>query len=90
LLGTIEGDYRRGSEGSEAPFIGMKKGKAEGPTGVTSVLLQVAGMVGLRELTNITNDNIYREKISKDWKSNTTIPIYNGMGMLWNVVSTEE
>jgi len=58
----------------------MKRGKAAGLTGVTIDLLQAAGMVGLQELTNIMNDNIYGEKIPEDWKSSTAIPIYNGKG----------
>jgi len=54
----------------------MKKGKATGLTEITIDLLQAAGMVGLRELTNIMNDKIYGEKILEDWKCTTTIPIY--------------
>jgi len=56
----------------------MKKGKAAGPTGVTSDLLQATEMAGLRELTDIMNDHIYGEKIPEDWKSSTTIPYYKG------------
>jgi len=59
---------------------GTKKGKVAEPTGVTSDLLQAAGMVGLRELTNVMNDKIYGVKISEDWNSNTTIPIYKSKG----------
>jgi len=48
---------------------GMKKGKVAGLTGVTIDLLQAAG---LRELTNIINDNIYGENIPEYWKSSTS------------------
>jgi len=58
----------------------MKKGNVAGPTRVTIDLLQATGMVGLRELTNIMNDNIYGEKIPEDWKCSSTIPIYKGKG----------
>jgi len=70
-------DYRRGCEGSAERKEEMI---AAGPTGVTSDLLQTPGMVGLRELTNIMNDNIYGEKVPEDCKSSTTIPIYKGKG----------
>jgi len=45
-------------EDVKSALKGIKKGKATGPTGVTIDLLQVTGMVGLRELTNVMNDKI--------------------------------
>ena len=40
----------------EAALKGMSKGKAAGPSGLTSELLHAAGKVGIRELRNIFND----------------------------------
>jgi len=59
----------------KAALKGMQEGKEAGPSGVPIDLLQAAGMVGSRELTNNMNDIIY-----EDWKSSTTIPIYKGKG----------
>ena len=68
------------AEEVEAALKEMKKGKAAGPSGVTSDLLRAAGRVGLRELTNIMNEKLYGEKIPEDWQNSTTIPIYKGKG----------
>ena len=37
----------------EAALKGMKKGKAAGPSGLTSELLQAAWKVGIKELRNL-------------------------------------
>jgi len=88
-VAKVEGPLKEIKEEEvKAALKGMKKGKAAGPTGVTIDLLQAVGMVGLQELTNVMNNKIYGEKISEDWKSSTTITIYKGKAMLWNVVST--
>jgi len=80
-VAKVEGPLKEITEEDvKAALEGVKKGKAAGLTGVTIDLLQAAAMVGLRELTNIMNDKMYGEKIPEDWKSNTTIPIYKGMG----------
>ena len=60
----------------EAALKGVSKGKASGPSGLTSELLQAAGKVGIRELRNIFNNLLERKVIPKDWKGNITIPIY--------------
>jgi len=63
-VAKVEGPLKEITEEEEkAAFKGMMNGKAAGPTGVTIDLLQAATMVGLQELTNIMNDNIYGEII---------------------------
>ena len=64
----------------EAALKGMKKGKAAGPSGLTSELLQAAGKVGIRELRNIFNDLLEGEEIPKDWNNGNNIPIYKEKG----------
>ena len=62
----------------EAALEGMKKGKAAGPSGLTSE--QAAGKVGIKELRNFFNNLLEGEEIPKDWKDSLTIPIYKGKG----------
>ena len=61
----------------EAALKGMSRGKAAGPSGLTSELLQAAGKVGIKELKNF-NDIMEGEEITKDWEDSITIPIYKG------------
>jgi len=50
-VAKVEGPLKEITEdGVKAALKGMKKGKADRPTGVTIDLLQAAGMLGLREL----------------------------------------
>ena len=50
----------------EAALKGMSKGKATGPSGLTSELLQATGKVGIRELRDIFNDLLDGEEIPID------------------------
>ncbi len=52
----------------------MKRGKAPGPSGVTTDLLRYAGETGVRELKMVF------ELIETEWDSSYTIPIYKGKG----------
>jgi len=64
----------------EAALKGMSKGKAAGPSGLRSELLQAAGKLAIRELSIIFNDLLEGKEIPKDWKDSITIPIYKGKG----------
>jgi len=64
----------------EAALKGMKKGKAAGPSGLTSELLQAAGKVGTKWLRHFFNNLLEGEEIPKNWKDSITIPIYKGKG----------
>ena len=64
----------------EAALKGMSKGKAAGPSVLTSELLQATGKVGIRELKDIFNDLLDGEEIPNDWKGSFTVPIYKGKG----------
>jgi len=44
----------------------MKQGKAAGPTGVTSNLLQAARKIGVKELTDIMNELLRGGKVPGD------------------------
>ena len=77
----VEGPVKEITEKEvETAINAMKQGKAAGPTGLTSELLQAAGNVGVREMTNIMNELLRGEKVPRDWSSSTTIPIYKGKG----------
>ena len=64
----------------ETALKGMSKGKAAGPSGLTSELLQAAGKVGIKELRNIFNDLLDEDEIPNDWKGIFPISIYKGKG----------
>jgi hypothetical protein len=77
----VEGPVKEITEKEvETALKEMKKGKAAGPTGVTSDLLKATGRVGVRELTNIVNQLLAGKELPDDWKSSSTIPIYKGKG----------
>ncbi len=80
-MAIVEGPLNEITEREvETALKRMKKGKAAGPTGITSDMLKAGGEASLTELTNIMNTLIQGEEIPKDWKSSSTIPIYKGKG----------
>jgi Reverse transcriptase (RNA-dependent DNA polymerase) len=80
-VAKIEGPLKEITEREvEAALKAMKKGKAAGPSGVTSDLLKAAGEVGKIEMANIMNERLFGAKISEDWTNSFTIPIYRGKG----------
>ena len=58
----------------------MKKGKAPGPSGMTSDILKEVGEIGTAELVNIFRNIQDREEIPVEWAESYTIPIYKGKG----------
>ena len=58
----------------------MKKGRAPGPMGMTSELIEDAGERRVRELTRIFNEIFDSGEIPDDWKGSYTIPIFKGKG----------
>ncbi len=57
---------------------GMKSGRTQGPTGVKSDLLKIAGVTG--ELTRVFRSIVDEGEIPEDWKNSMTVPIYKGKG----------
>lgn len=77
----VEGPVERIKEEEvELALKNMKKGRAPGPTGVTSELLRGAGKEGVKELTRIFNEIFENGEIPEDWKGSYTVPIYKGKG----------
>ena len=58
----------------------MKSGKAGGPTGLVSEMLNAAGQAGVKMMTEICNMVMSEGKIPRDWELSTLIPIYKGKG----------
>ncbi len=58
----------------------MKRGKAPGPSRVTTDLLKYAGETGVRELKKVFELRETEERASTEWRSSYTIPIYKGKG----------
>ncbi len=58
----------------------MKRGKAPGPSGVTTKLLKYAGETGVRELKKVFKLIETEKKAPTEWGSSYTIPIYKGKG----------
>ena len=56
----------------------MKNGKAGGPSGVVSEMLNASGSEGIRWMTTLFNKIISEEKIPEDWS--WMIPVYKGKG----------
>jgi hypothetical protein len=59
---------------------GMKKGKAPGPSGLSSDLLKAAGDIGVNEMVKICQGIQEREIMPEEWGDSLTIPIYKGKG----------
>ena len=79
--GKVEGPLKEITEVEvETAIKAMRKGRAAGPTGMTSDLLQAAGKTGASVMTGIVNDLMKGDKVPGDWSSSTTIPIYKGKG----------
>ncbi len=59
-----------------------KRGKAPGPSGVTTVLLRYAGETetGVRELKKVFELIETEERAPTEWGSSYTIPVYKGKG----------
>ncbi len=58
----------------------MKRGKAPGPSGVTTDLLKYAGETGVRELRQVFEMIETEERAPTGWRSSYTLPIYKGKG----------
>ncbi len=56
----------------------MKRGKAPGPSGVTTDLLRYAGETGVRELKKVFELMKSEEMAPTEWGSSSTIPVYKG------------
>ena len=56
----------------------MKKGKAAGPSEVTTKMFRALEQLGISWLSDWLNRLWREENIPEDWKKSTTIPIYNG------------
>ena len=57
-----------------------KKGKAAGPSGVVSEMIEAADELGVDWLTDLCNAIIGERKIPEDWQQSITVPIYKGKG----------
>ena len=58
----------------------MKKGKAPGPSGMTSDILKEVGGKGIEELANVFGNIQDRGEIPLEWTDSYTVPIYKGKG----------
>ena len=58
----------------------MKKGKAPGPSGMTSDILKEVGEKGIEELANVFRNIQDRRRIPLEWVDSYTVPIYKAKG----------
>ena len=58
----------------------MKKGKAPGPSGMTSDILKEVGEIGTEELAKVFRNIQEREEMPEEWADSFTVPIYKGKG----------
>ena len=58
----------------------MKKGKAPGPSEMTSDILKEVGETGIKELTKVFRNIQDKGEIPEEWADSFTIPIYKGKG----------
>ena len=58
----------------------MKKGKAPGPSGMTSDILKEVGEIGTEEVAKVFRNIQEREEMPEEWADSFTIPIYKGKG----------
>ena len=58
----------------------MKEGKAAGPSGVVTEMLNAAGESGVAWITDICNLITMEETIPEDWKKSWMVSIYKGKG----------
>ncbi|KAK4300947.1 hypothetical protein Pmani_026888 [Petrolisthes manimaculis] len=58
----------------------MKKGKAEGPSGVVAEMLKASGETGIEMITNLTNQIVREGVIPEDWDLSTIVNCYKGKG----------
>ncbi len=78
---TVEGPILGVTEKEmEEPLQMMKRGKAPGPSGVTTDLLKYAGETGVRELKKVFELIETEERSPTVWGSSYAIPIYKGKG----------
>ena len=61
-----------------AAIKGMKIGKAAGPTGVVSEMMNAAGGFGSRWMTDLINNIVKEGCIPDDWKKSILVPVYKG------------
>ena len=55
-------------------------GKAAGPTGVTSEMMNAAGEFGSRWMTDLINNIVKEGCIPDDWRKSILVPVYRGKG----------
>ncbi len=58
----------------------MKRGKALGPSGVTTDLLRYVGETGVRELKEVFELIETVERTLRQWRSSYPVPVYKGKG----------
>ncbi len=58
----------------------MKKGKAPGPSGLTSDILKEVGEIGIAELVKVFRNIQDKGEIPLEWADSWTIPVYKGKG----------
>ena len=63
-----------------AAVKGLTIGKAAGPTGVVSEMIQGAGGFGSRWLTDLINNIVKESCIPDDWRKSILVPVYKGEG----------
>ena len=63
-----------------AAIKGLKIGKAAGPTGVVSEMMNAAGGFGSRWMTDLINNLVKEGCIPDDWRKSILVPVYEGKG----------
>ena len=79
-LPPTEGPLEEISEEEIRRALGnMKRGKATGPSGLSSDILREAGDIGVAELLKVCR-KLETENVPVSWKDSTTVAIYKGKG----------
>ena len=63
-----------------APIKLLKIGKAAGPTGVVSEIMDAAGGFGSRWMTDLINNIVREGCIPDDWRKSILVPVYKRKG----------
>ena len=63
-----------------AAIKGLNMGKAAGPTGVVSEMMQALGGFGSRWMTDLINNIVKEDYIPDDWRKSILVPVYKGKG----------
>ena len=79
LASKIEGAVRR-TEVEEVWYAmnHMKIRKGSGPSRVAIKLFKTVGDKFLKSLTNIFNDNLFKDKLPEEWMLSSLVPIFKG------------